>query len=109
EAVGRLQRDGADHAVTYVLGDLEGEDPLLAEQLEVDLELVVHLGHGVDGELHVDDRPDHAGDATGTPGLLVLLVLFDGGSHFSHSLPAWASASAFTPPTISLISWVIPA
>ena len=27
----------------------------------------------------------------------------------SHSFPALASASALTPPTISLISWVIPA
>ena len=32
EAVGRLQRDGADHAVTDVLGDLEGEGRGLAGQ-----------------------------------------------------------------------------
>ena len=38
-----------------------------------------------------------------------LLGPFNSGSHISHSFPALASASAFTPPTISLISWVMPA
>ena len=65
EAVGRLQRDGADHAVADVLGDLEGEHPLVVAELQVDLELVVHLGHRVARELDVDDGPDHAGDAPG--------------------------------------------
>ena len=35
----------------------------LAAELELDLELVVHLGHRVRGELDVDDRADDAGDA----------------------------------------------
>ena len=40
---------------------------------------------------------------------LPVAVVAKGGSHLFHSLPALASASALTPPTISLISWVIPA
>ena len=46
-------------------------------------------------------------------GARCVLGLFNRGSHVSHSLltrlAALASASALTPPTISLISWVMPA
>ena len=111
EAVGRLQRDGADHAVADVLRDLEGEGPRLATERELALELVVDLGHRVDGVLDVDDGADHPRDPAGGS-RAGLLGLFDRCSHVSspRSLAsAWASASAFTPPTISLISWVMPA
>src|SRR5690606_10784116 len=78
----------------------------LAQELELALELVVHLGHRVHGELDVDHGTDHAGDAPGRgPGLL------NGCGHGRSYSPAaaWASARALTPPTISLISWVMPA
>jgi len=63
QAVGRLQRDGPDDAVADVLGDLEREHGGVLADGHLDLELVVDLGHGVDGELHVDDRADDTGDA----------------------------------------------
>src|SRR4029453_16190054 len=109
EAVGRLHRDGADHAVTDVQRDLEDQRLGLAGELQLHLELVVHLGHRVRGELDVHHGAGHPGDAAGAPGARALLGLFNSGSHISHSFPALASASAFTPPTISLISWVMPA
>ena len=63
QAVGGLQRDGADHAVADVLGDLEDDRLLLAAELELGRQLVVDLGHRVGRELDVHDRADDAGDA----------------------------------------------
>lgn len=66
QTVGRLHRDGTDEAVTQVLRDLEGQGlqlAVLGRVCDLDLEGVVDLGHGVDGELHVDDRADDPGDA----------------------------------------------
>ena len=82
---------------------------LLAAELQLGLEQVVHVGHRVHGELDVDDRADHSGDAADAALALGLYGLVNSRSHCSHSLPALASARALTPPTISLISWVIPA
>ena len=71
QAVGRLQRDGADQAVADVLGDLERQDRGLAGEGHLDLELVVHLRHRVGRELDVDDRADDPRDPTDGPGLTV--------------------------------------
>ena len=101
QAVGRLHRDGAHHVVAQVLGDLEGQRLLAAGQVDVDVQGVEHLGHGVARELGVDDRADDPDHADPWPSRVST-----GGSHHT-SLPA--AASAFAPPTISLISWVIAA
>jgi hypothetical protein len=107
DAVGRLQGDGADHVVADVLGDLEGQRPLLPAERNLDLQGVVDLGHRLDRELDVDDGARDAGDPARRRGRC---GLFYGSSHGgSHSLPADVSASAFAPPTISLISCVISA
>src|SRR5450631_3177201 len=110
DTIGGLQRDGPDHVVADVLGDLEVQTLLLARQLNLDGEQVVHRRHRVRGELDVDDRADDAGDATGSAfGGGVRSVLRNYGSHLL-SLPSYlADARASTPPTISLISWVISA
>src|SRR5690606_9257291 len=88
-----------------------GDGLVLAAQGQVDLEGVVDRRHGVGRELDVHDRADDPRDATDRAGGL---GLFNSGSHLSHfsasqSWPALASARALTPPTISLISWVMPA
>ena len=65
QAVGRLHRDGADHVVADVLGDLEGQRacaPRSVAEVDVDVQRVVDLGHRVGGELDVDDRADDADD-----------------------------------------------
>src|SRR4029078_11474948 len=67
----------------------------------VHLEGVEDVGHRVPGELDVDDGADDPYDAAGPgPGLC---------SRSSHHTSLPAAASAFAPPTISLISWVIAA
>ncbi len=103
ESVGGLHRDGAHQVVTKVLGDLEGEGlgHLLVGDLGV--QRVEQFRHGTPRELDVDDRTGDADHAT------CGLGLFCGGSHFLFaSYGAYlASARAFAPPTISLISWVI--
>ena len=62
QAVRRAHRDGAHHAVADLLLHLEGETVL-------DVQRVVHLGHGVAGELHVHHRADDFYDASGAHGL----------------------------------------
>ena len=84
QAVGGLHRDGADHAVADVLGDLERRACCVSPpSVELDLERVVHLGHRVDGELDVDDRADHPGDAADASRPVFWCVSFNGGSHVS--------------------------
>ncbi len=68
QAVGRLHRDGAHHVVADVLRDLEGQGAVAATllalaEVDVDVQRVEELGHGLDGELHVDDRAGDAGHA----------------------------------------------
>ena len=79
-------------------------------RVDLDLEGVVDLGHGVDAELDVDDRPDDAGDPTGRAWLVGggLGVLGYSSHRLTHSRQL-RLASASAPPTISLISWVISA
>src|SRR5690606_19175200 len=97
------------HAVTDVLGHLERQGLLVAGDLGVDQEGVVDLGHLIGRELDVEHRSDDPGDATGHGGR-VGGGLFDGCSHWCLPQSDWAaSASALAPPTISLISWVMPA
>ena len=111
DAVGRAQADRADQAVTDVERDLEGQRLVDTVDRGVDLERVVHLRDRVARELDVEHRADDASD----PAVARLSrrrsswLRSLGGRHLSHSLPAVASASALAPPTISLISWVIPA
>ena len=104
-------RDGADHVVADVLGDLEGQRAASRRRASTSIvERVVDLGHRVGGELDVDDRADDAGDAADAARLRGLRSSRDSGSHWSLThFPALASASASAPPTISLISWVISA
>src|SRR5207302_10084319 len=90
--------------VADVLRHLERERPRLLAQRAVHMQGVEDLGHGVGGELDVDDRADDSYDASGAA-LLRGRLLFDSGGH--RSLPVFARASA--PPTISMISWVISA
>lgn len=61
-AVGGLHRDGPDDVVAEVLRDLQRQGLGLATELDVDGERVVDVRHGLDGELHVDDRTGDAGD-----------------------------------------------
>src|SRR6202042_524331 len=73
---------------------------------------VVDGGHGLGGELDVDDRAGDPDDPAVTAGLLGAvggLGAVYGGGHGAHFLPLIDSASALAPPTISLISWVISA
>ena len=110
ESVGRLHRNCADQVVTEVLRHFEGQrlSHLLIGDLRV--QRVEKLRHGPARELDVDDWASDADHAT------CGLGIFCGGSHFLFVLFASgdvsiavyrASASAFAPPTISLISWVI--
>jgi hypothetical protein len=108
--VGGLQRDGAHHVVADVLGDLEVQALRLAGQLDLDGQQVVHRRHGIGGELHVDDRADDAGDTTDSAlGRGVRGSVCGSGSHVLSQPSYLADARASTPPTISLISWVISA
>src|SRR5207247_5281584 len=66
----------------------------------VDVQRLVDVGHRVARELGVDDRADDPDDAA--DGRLGLGVN-------THPSSPPAAASAFAPPTISLISWVIAA
>src|SRR5699024_3675580 len=105
-----LQRDGANHVVADVLGDLEVDRVRLLVGRDGDLggQQVVLVGHGVDAELDVDDRAGDAGDApdpTRSGG-----VLFGHGGSHGFSLPSHLdSARALAPPEISEIAWVISA
>ena len=85
----------------------------LVAEGDVDLERVVDLRHRVDGELDVDDRADDPGDPADAAARSRSVALRSMVAVISLTLrqswPALASASALTPPTISLISWVIPA
>src|ERR1019366_4014395 len=56
QAVGGLQADAADPAVTDLLGHLGRDDVLVALELAVHLDGAVDLRQGVGRELHVDDR-----------------------------------------------------
>jgi hypothetical protein len=69
QAVGGLQRDGADHVVADVLGDLEVDVLGLAGEFDLGGQQVVLVGHRVGRELDVDDRADDAGDAADAAGL----------------------------------------
>ncbi len=71
-------------------------------EVDADVQRVVQLGHRVPGELDVDDRSGDPNDPSGGGGLLGL-------AYRGHDLSLPAEASAFAPPTISLISWVISA
>ncbi len=92
QTVGRLHRDGADHAVADVQRDLEDQRLGLTAQREVHGELVVHVGHRVHGELDVDDGAGDAGDTPGATGAGVLLGLFHSGSHVSLTYSSLDSA-----------------
>ena len=65
QAVGRLQRDRADHVVTDVLLDLQGQRLGLAAEGDVHVQRVVDLRHLLGGELRVNHRADDPGDTAG--------------------------------------------
>ena len=71
QAVGRLQRDGADEVVAEVLGDLEGDLGRLVADRDRRLERVVDVGDRVVRELDVDDGAGDARDAADAGGRLV--------------------------------------
>ena len=109
QAVSGLKRDRADQVFPQVLRDLERQG--LGEGGEGDLgvQRVEQLRHRSPGELDIDDRAGDAYDAAGGVGV-GLAGLYGSSTHiFFASSGAYlaASASAFAPPTISLISWVI--
>ena len=109
-AVEAVRQSGLRVTGFQVLRDFEGQRLLRARLgvvVDLDVEGVVDLRHGVDGELHVDDRADDPGYAAG--GHAGRWCRFSSGGHSGQSLPALASARALAPPTISLISWVISA
>ena len=81
EAVGGLHRDGADHAVTDVQRDLERQRLGDIAQRQVDVQRVVHVGHRVAGELHVDHGPGHAGNPSDACLVLLGAGVADGGGH----------------------------
>src|SRR4051812_8206462 len=97
QAVLRLERDGADEVVTQVAGDLEGHRLPELLELDFDLESAELVGHGTARELDVDDRTGHRHDAP----------LGARGFSTGHQSSLPAAVSAFAPPTISEISWVI--
>src|SRR5690606_14360428 len=86
----------------------EGQRLLDPGDLGVDQQRVVDLRHLVAGELDVEHRADDAGDAARGAASGGGVGLFDSCSHVLSHSPA-ESASAFAPPTISLISCVMPA
>ena len=59
QAVGGAHGDGAHDPLADLLLHLKG-------QAVVDLERVIHLGHGAAGKLHVDHGTDDLGDLSGT-------------------------------------------
>ena len=109
EPIGGLQRDGTHDAVAEVLRDLQREGLRPVGDLHLGLEGVVDPGYFPRRKLDVDDRSDDPRDPADAGLRLVGGLVGNRGSHIPHSLPALASASAFAPPTISLISWVISA
>ncbi len=110
QTVGRLHGDAAHQVVAEVLGDLERQR--LGQRLVGDLgvQRVEQLRHRAARELDVDDGAGDAHDAAGGIGAGSSSQRWQS---CSSSLPElllvgyFASASAFAPPTISLISWVI--
>src|SRR3712207_2661786 len=84
QAVGRLHGDGADHVVTQVLGDLEGQRLAQVGEGHLDLQGVEQVGHRVARELDVDDRPGDPDDAAGRLGGRT--VLGDGHLYCSPAL-----------------------
>ena len=97
---------GADQVVAQVLRDLEGQRLRDRRQSDLCVQGVEQFGNGATRELNVHDGTDDPDDAAGEwPTPLALFVGYCCG-HVSQSLPA-LEASAFAPPTISLISWVI--
>ena len=62
EAVGRLQADAAHPALADLLGDLGGDEDLLAVDHELDLDGGVDLRQRVRRELDVDDGPGDRDD-----------------------------------------------
>ena len=114
EAVGRLERDGADEVVAEVLGDLERDLGGLVVDRDRRLERVVDVGDRVVRELDVDDGAGDARDAAdgaASPSRRVSAVVAVGVIVFVFSF-VWSylpDASASAPPTISAICCVISA
>ena len=75
QAVGGLHGDRADHVVTDVLGDLEGQGPgLVAAEVDLDVQRVVDARDAPGRELDVDDGPDDAHHAAGPSRLAAVAV-----------------------------------
>src|SRR5699024_1509738 len=106
DTIGRTQADCTHEAIAEVLSNFQRQGFFRTLKRGLNRQRIVHIGHGIGGELHLPHGSHDAGDTTVCLSPALPRLLFHGGSHF-HSLPD--SASALAPPTISLISWVIPA